>query len=99
METKPIYVFAKWQVKEGKLEAVLQLLEEVVVKSRQENGNLIYQVYQSSADAHTIMLYEAYKDEMALMDHRNSDHFQSVVITQIVPLLEQREVALTQELF
>ena len=33
MNTKPIYVFARWQVKEGRLQTVLTLLAEVAQKS------------------------------------------------------------------
>ncbi|MDB5281931.1 MAG: hypothetical protein JWO06_1006, partial [Bacteroidota bacterium] len=38
------------------------------------------------------------KDEAAVAAHRASDHFQSIVLGQIVPLLENREVVLATEL-
>lgn len=94
MSNQPIHVFAKWQVKEGQLDNVLQLLTEAVKKSREEAGNLFYTVNQSTTDAHTLMLYEGYVNEAAVNEHRNSAHFQETVIGQIVPLLENREVIL-----
>ena len=99
MDQQPVYIFAKWQIKEGKLSAVLDLLTEVSIKSKEEKGNLFYQINQSTSDKNTLMLYEAYKDESALADHRNSEHFQTLVIGQIVPLLENREVVVANQLF
>lgn len=98
MNNKPIHLFAKWQVKEGHLDTVLILLKEVAQKSREEEGNLFYRVHQSSSDANTLVLFEGYNDEAAVAAHRNSEHFQTLVIGEIVPLLENREVVLTTEL-
>lgn len=98
MNTKPVYTFAKWQVKEGNLETILPLLAEVAKKSRAEKGNLLYKVHQSNTDVNTILLYEGYKDEAAVEEHRRSDYFQAIVIERIVPLLEKREVVLATEL-
>jgi len=98
MEKKAITVFAKWQVKDGELNNVLNLLAEVAPKSTAEEGNLFYKIHQSNTDAHTLLLYEGYKDEAALNFHRESEHFQTVVVAQIVPLLASREVTITTEL-
>lgn len=98
MDSNEIFVFAKWQVSEDQLSNVLSLLSEVAQKSRQEGGNLFYKVYQSQTDANTLLLSEAYQDEAALNEHRNSEHFQTIVINKIVPLLENREVYLTNEI-
>ena len=96
MSTIPIYVFAKWQVKEENLATVLSLLEQVAQKSREEKGNLLYKIHQSTSDANTILLYEGYADEAMAEQHRNSDHFQEIVIKSIVPLLDNREVIMTR---
>jgi autoinducer 2-degrading protein len=98
MSQKAIYTFAKWQVKEGALQSVLNLLPELVEKSANEEGNLFYKIHQSVADTHTLILWEAYKDEASLEAHKGSEHFKQVVIQRIVPLLEKREVAITHEL-
>ncbi|MET0465915.1 MAG: putative quinol monooxygenase [Chitinophagaceae bacterium] len=97
MNTKPIYVFAKWQVKAGRINTVMALLAEVATKSRDEKGNLFYNAYQSNTDENTIMLAEAYADQAALDEHRQSVHFQRIVIDQIVPELENREVILSSQ--
>jgi autoinducer 2-degrading protein len=94
MSTIPVYVFAKWQVKQGNLPMVLSLLEQVAQKSRREEGNLLYNIHQSTNDANTILLYEGYVDEAAAEKHRSADHFQEIVIKSIVPLLDNREVVM-----
>ena len=99
MDQKPVYIFAKWQIKENQLSEVLNLLAEVSQKSKEEEGNLFYQIHQSNSDLNTLMLFEAYKNESALAAHRNSEHFQTLVIGKIVPLLENREVVVANQLF
>jgi quinol monooxygenase YgiN len=98
MNQKSIYVFAKWRVKAGQLDTVLNLIADVTRESVKEEGNLLYQAHQSNADANIILLYEGYKNEQAVDAHRNSDHFQKLVVGKIVPLLEEREVILTTAL-
>ena len=94
MSSISVYVFAKWKVKQGNLTTVLSLLEQAAEKSRQEEGNLLYKIHQSTSDANTILLYEGYVDEAAAEKHRNADHFQEIVIKSIVPLLDNREVVM-----
>lgn len=94
---KPVYTFAKWRVKEGQLATVLDLLVELTAKSKAEEGNLLYKIHQSISDANTLMLFEGYKDESALAAHRDSEHFQSLVIGKIIPLLEDREIVAAYE--
>lgn len=91
-------MFAKWQVKEGQLNAVLELIKQVAEKSREEEGNLFYKIHQSTQDANTLLLYEGYVDEAAVEVHRNSGYFQQLVIGQIVPMLENREVIVATEI-
>lgn len=98
MNSQPIYTFAKWQVKEGQLDTVLRLLTDVTKQSRLEAGNLFYKVHQSNTDANTLILFEGYADDSAVATHRNSDHFQTIVMGQIIPLLTNREVVLATEL-
>ena len=97
MSTKPVYTFAKWRVKEGQLVTVLDLLAELTAKSTAEEGNLLYKIHQSISDANTLILFEGYRDESALAAHRNSEHFQSLVMGKIIPLLQEREIVATYE--
>lgn len=94
MGTTPVHVFARWKVKAGNLEKVLALLKEARTKSLREEGNLFYEIHQSKADANTLLLFEGYADEAAQQTHVQSAHFQQVIIGQIIPLLEERDVTL-----
>ncbi len=91
----PIHVFARWKVRAGNKQTVLDLLQEVRSKTIQEKGNLFYKVHESQADANTLILFEGYADAAAQQAHMNAAHFKKVVVEQIVPLLEEREVTLT----
>jgi len=98
MNNKTIITFAKWQVKQGGLEGVISLLKELVTKSSAEEGNLKYEVYQSNDNENILMLFEEYKNREALDFHRNSAHFQEVLVGKIVPLLQNREVIISSVL-
>lgn len=98
MHTEPIYVFAKWQVKVEHLSTVLSLLKEVVEKSRAEKGNLFYKLHQNTSAENILVLFEGYVSEAAVEEHRNTRHFQEIVLQSIVPLLENREVIVTKSL-
>ena len=98
MNQNPVYTFAKWQVKEDQLDSVLKLLTEVAEPSRKEEGNLFYKIHQSKSDANTLILFEGYANETALEEHRNSEHFKTLVLGKIIPMLENREVIIASEL-
>ncbi len=94
----PVHVFATWKVKEGQIDKVLNLLKTVRDESVKESGNLFYKIHQSNADPNTLVLFEGYTSEAAVAEHRNSSHFQELVLGQIVSLLESREIVLTTPL-
>src|ERR1044071_6954402 len=98
MKKQTIHVFAKWQVKEGQLDAVLSLLPELAKESSAETGNLFYFVHQHQSEPNTLLLFEGYRDEAALNAHRNSAHFQAIVTDRIIPLLAGREGSLATPL-
>ncbi|MCX8532342.1 putative quinol monooxygenase [Chryseobacterium luquanense] len=98
MNEQAIYVYAKWQVKEGKLDAVLQIMKEAAQKSSEEKGNLFYKIHQSKTDENTLILFEGYENESAIEIHRHSEHYQNFVVKQIIPLLENREVILMNQI-
>ena len=99
MNKKEIYVYAKWQVKVGKLNDVLQIMKEASQKSAEEKWNLFYKIHQSKTDENTLILFEGYENESAVESHRNSEHYKTLVLEQVLPLLENREVIVMNSLF
>ncbi|TRW27146.1 antibiotic biosynthesis monooxygenase [Flavobacterium zepuense] len=90
-----IHVFATWKVREGQIDKVLNLLKTVRAESIKETGNLFYKIHQSISEPNILVLAEGYTGEAAVAEHRNSSHYQELVIGEILPLLENREVVLT----
>ena len=83
-------VLARWRIAAGQVERVLELGREMETYSRQEPGCKAYIVNQLVDDPHVVVLYEQYDDEDAFQAHLASEHFQRIVLPQIVPLLAER---------
>ena len=83
-------VLARWRIAAGQVERVLELGREMETYSRQEPGCKAYIVNQLVDDLHVVVLYEQYDDEDAFQAHLASEHFQRIVLPQIVPLLAER---------
>jgi quinol monooxygenase YgiN len=98
MSSQAIYTFAKWRVKPKHLETVKNLLAELAVLSTAEPGNLVYKAYQSKSEEDILILFEGYRDESALFEHRSSEHYQNLVLDRVIPLLEEREITVTNRL-
>jgi quinol monooxygenase YgiN len=86
-------VRAQWTVGEGNLSDVTKALAELVPLSRQEPGNQVYQPYQDRDRPAVVHIFEVYDDEAAFRAHVDSAHFQRLVIGTVLPLLDNREVA------
>ena len=91
--TNIIAVAADWRTQPGQEETVRQLLLQAAAAVRaHEPGNLLYVAHQDAADPAHFLVYEQYADQAALEAHRDSAHYQQVVVGQIVPLLAERQV-------
>jgi autoinducer 2-degrading protein len=95
--TNIIAVAADWRAQPGQEEAVRRLLLQAAAAVREhEPGNLLYVAHQDAADPAHFLVYEQYADQAALEAHRDSAHYQEVVVGKIVPLLAQRQVTFFQ---
>jgi len=91
--TNIIAVVAEWRALPGQEATVRQLMQEATAAVRQhEPGNLLYVGHQDPADAAHFLFYEQYTDQLALEAHRDSAHYQEIVVGKIVPLLAERTV-------
>lgn len=89
---------ARYKAKPGKGDAVADALRSVVPASRAEPGCLLYTANRSADDPDEFLLYERYEEERDLEAHRQTAHFRDIVLGQVVPLLETREVEFFQPL-
>lgn len=85
-------VIVKWKIKPAEVERVLALLPELAEKTRAEQGNRHYAIYQSESDPSELFLVEQYADAAAADLHRQSEHYQRIVAAGIVPHLDVRQV-------
>ena len=92
-------LIVKWKIKESETPRILTLLEALVKKTRNETGNISYNIYQSVENENELVLHERYADSNAVEIHKNSEHYQQTVLKQIIPYLEIREVNILKKLF
>ncbi|MGV7207618.1 putative quinol monooxygenase [Oxalobacteraceae bacterium A2-2] len=87
-----VTVVAQWQTTSIALPEVLGLLAELRPRSLAEPGCLSYEVYRSVETPASVLLVERYRDEAALEQHRQSEHYQTLVMARALPLLTARKV-------
>ena len=92
-----IELIAKWKIKESETERILKILPELAEKSRNETGNVFYAIYRSESDPDELILHEQYRDEDAVETHKSSEHYQAIVVREIIPHLALREVTRVQK--
>ena len=93
MEEHNVFYMVKWQIQPGQEAIVRQALMQLVAHSRSEPGCLYYQPHVSTAQPDLVYIYEVYASQAAALAHRETIHFQQLVLQTIVPLLLSREVA------
>jgi quinol monooxygenase YgiN len=87
-----VTVVARWLPSEGEVAEVLRLVGELRAKSMLEPGCAGYEVYQTVELPRGVLLYERYRDAEALDAHRQSAHYQELLVGRILPLLAERKV-------
>lgn len=92
-------LIVKWKIRETETPRILDLLQELADKTRNEPGNISYNIYQSAENINELILHECYVDSDAVEVHKSSEHYQKIVLEQIIPHLEIREVTILKKLF
>jgi quinol monooxygenase YgiN len=67
-----------------------KILREIRDASIKEPGVVRFDVARSSDDPNVFVLWEVYRDQAAVDDHKKSEHFKRLVINGIRPLAQQR---------
>ena len=89
-----LQVIARYTLAPGNEDEVLALLPQLAAATREEPGNLGFEIYRGTEDPHAVILLERYASREAFTAHRESAHFNELVLNTIVPLLESRVVEL-----
>lgn len=83
---------ALWRAAPGNEPAVRAILRELAAATGREPGCERFEVLESAASPGGFVLLERYADGRAHAGHLASAHFNSLVLTQAVPLLTHRDV-------
>ena len=85
-------LIARYYVKPGNSQAVREALAKMAARVQaDEPACLVYNANIDPQNENLYCLYEIYKDEAALVAHRETPHFKEIIEGIIVPLLEKRE--------
>ncbi len=70
-----IAIEAKLEVQPAKREEFLEATKTLVEASRNEAGNIGYDLFQSTEDENVFMMIEKWEDQAAIEAHNTSAHF------------------------
>lgn len=88
-----IVLVAQYQVQAGRGNEVEEILVDMADRvETYEAECLVYQVCRSKEDGDRFLIYEQYLDQAAVDAHRETDHFQTLIVEKVIPLLLKRDV-------
>jgi quinol monooxygenase YgiN len=73
-------------------EKIVEILRALTEASRREPGCVTYIPHFIEGDNATVLIYEQYKDEAALDEHRSSPHFAQYAVGGLYQLMKDRQV-------
>lgn len=53
----------------------LEKVEALILNSQMEEGNMSYQLYESTAESNAFVMLEEWRDEAAIQFHNHTPHF------------------------
>ena len=82
----------RMRFEEADHEAVREHLVALTAGSRQESGCVSYVAHFVADDACTVLIYEQYRDEVALEAHRDTTHFKEHAIGGLYQRMRERSL-------
>jgi quinol monooxygenase YgiN len=83
----------RMKAREGSEERALAVLHELATASRAEPGCEAYVPCRDPDDGCSFLLYEQYRDRVALDEHWATEHFRRLAEGELFGLMESRERA------
>ena len=77
--------------KDGEQDRIAELISQLVEASRVEPGNVHYIAHRDPENPRVFLMYEQYRDKAAFEEHGQTEHFQTLGVGEIFPLMETRE--------
>jgi quinol monooxygenase YgiN len=87
-----LMVIARYEIAPGNEAEVHALLPQLAAASREETGCLAFDVFVGIDDARQVALLERYDSRESFAAHRETEHFQRLVVDGYVPLLASRTI-------
>jgi len=69
---------------------IAQMLRQLAVDSRREPGVVTFIPHQMQDDPDTVLIYEQYRDEKAIAEHRETEHFKKYVVAGLYQKMRER---------
>jgi quinol monooxygenase YgiN len=82
---------ARMVAKDGEQDRAAEIIEELGAASRTEPGVVHYIAHRDPEDPRVFLMYEHYRDKAAFEEHGQTEHFQTLGVGEIFPLMETRE--------
>jgi quinol monooxygenase YgiN len=77
--------------RDGEQDRAADLIRRLVEATRAEPGNVHYIPHRDPEDPRVFLMYEQYRDKAAFEEHGQTEHFQTLAVGEIFPLMENRE--------
>lgn len=74
-----VRIVATLVVKAEYKDSVYEALKEVIAPSRQEAGNISYELHQDLANDNTYVFFEKWQSQQAVDTHNQSEHFKTLL--------------------
>lgn len=75
------YIIAQFFIVPEKVDAFNTLIVDLVEKTREEDGNIFYNTYQSTENLTDFIFYEKYRDNASFEYHINTEHYRRFAST------------------
>jgi quinol monooxygenase YgiN len=85
-----LQVIARYTIKDGHQDEVLDLLRRLTEITRAEDGCLAFDVYRHIDDDRRVTMVQRYASREAFELHRSLPHHDEIVVARVAPLLEAR---------
>jgi quinol monooxygenase YgiN len=87
-------LLAEFTAREGAQDEVARLIGEYALKVREEEGNVVFDVYTKEAAPRAFWIFEVYRDQAAFEAHLNAA-YGGPFNAALVPLIEEDASVLT----